>query len=150
MTNDEKKELIRKARINAMGKNGLGNSALPIFITDLEKEMTNETQKTQVQNLIITKDDLKQINVLDKPTDTQSRLVWIMRTIAYEYGRGKKGCRIPLNEICINGLSLRKQGDEERYKFEKDVSKPLEQAGYAVNMMFNMELIGDCLEIVWG
>jgi len=111
-----------------------------------------EVQKTKddLQHLIITKDDLKQLKVLDKPTDTATRLVWIFRTVAYEYSRGKKGCRIPLNEIGINGLTLRRQGDKERYKFEKDISKPLEQAGYTVNMMFNMELIGDCLEIVWG
>jgi len=109
-----------------------------------------EETKHNLQDLIITKDDLQQLKVLDKPTDTATRLVWIFRTVAYEYSRGKKGCRIPLNEICINGLSLRKQGDKERYKFEKDISKPLEQAGYTVNMIFNMELIGDCLEIVWG
>jgi len=113
------------------------------------KDMVEKT-KDDLQDLIITKDDLQQLKVLDKPTDTQSRLVWIFRTVAYEYDRGKKGCRIPLNEIGINGLTLRRQGDKERYKFEKDISKPLEQAGYTVNMMFNMELIGDCLEIVWG
>ena len=113
------------------------------------KDMVEKT-KDDLQDLIITKDDLQELKVLDKPTDTATRLVWIFRTVAYEYSRGKKGCRIPLNEIGINGLTLRKQGDKERYKFEKDISKPLEQAGYTVNMMFNMELIGDCLEIVWG
>lgn len=114
----------------------------PEFQKNLEEER-QERAKQDLQDLIITKDDLKQLKVLDKPTNAESCLVWITRSIAYEYGRGERGCRIPLNELNVNSKNIPAQ-------FMREVCLPLEKAGYSVSIKFNMELIGDCLEIVWG
>lgn len=96
--------------------------------------------KHDLQNLILTKDDLKQIKVLDKPTDTATRLVWIIHTIVYEYAGSKSGCHISLFEMGLN-----------RHSQEiKELSKTLEQAGYKVNLCLNNQIYGDCLEVFWN
>lgn len=110
-----------------------------------EHKMTNENQTKDdidLKDLIITKDDLKQLKVLDKPTDIATRLAWIMRTVAYEYSRGKKGCCIPLREIGLMAVF----GKEEI----QELINILTECNYKSNFVLNKELIGHCLEIVWG
>lgn len=94
-----------------------------------------------LQDLILTKEDLKEIKVLDKPTDTATRIIWIIRTIAYEYGRGEKGCCVPLREIGLMAVF----GKEEIQELINILKR-----NYKCNLILNKELIGHCLEIVWG
>jgi len=126
------------------GNMGVNNEQPKMVLKKKDETMTNENNK--LQDLILTTENLKEIKVLDKPTDTPTRLVWIMRTIAYEYSRGKKGCCVPLNEICIH----LKVGSSQHYEFNKNIVEALEHAGYTAKIRFKVELIGDCLEIVWG
>ena len=95
-----------------------------------------------LQYLLVPKDDLKLLKVLDKPIDTETRLVWITRTILFEYSRGKRGCYISLFTLnLITNIS----------KFEvQELIDILEANGYQATFIQNKELIGDCFEIVWG
>lgn len=94
----------------------------------------------QIQDILVHKDDLKLMQTLDKPTDTKTRLEWITTAILFEYRKGKKGCHISLFEMGLN-----------RHSQEiKELSKPLEQAGYKVNLCLNNQIYGDCLEVFWN
>ncbi len=104
--------------------------------------MTNET-KNDLQEFLVPKDELKLLKVMDKPTDTETRLIWITRTILFEYSRGKKGCKIPLNELCMTGFNM-------PVSFMDEVITPLRKAGYYANLTYREQGLGDCLEIVWG